>query len=125
MSKRSVRIVLNVQCKSGKNGVKTTRSGVRYPTPAFKTWRQFCLEAVEQQGHSGAKLDGELNCVINYTPGDLIRRDVPGMMDAIFHVLERAEVVLDDAKISNEVKWFRHPLDRKNPKVEIFLQEAA
>lgn len=122
---RSVRIVLNLQCKSGKNGVKTTRKGVRYPTPAFKAWRALCLDAIEKQGHSGANLQGKLDCVINYTPGNLIRRDVPGMMDAIFHVIERAEIVQDDAKICHAVKWFEHPLDRKNPKVEIFLQEVA
>lgn len=64
----------------------------------------------------------ELCIEIHYAAGDLRRRDMPGMMDALFHVLERAQVVEDDAQIK-EGHWYQLPLDRATPGVRVTIKE--
>lgn len=55
---------------------------------------------------------------VNYYPGDKRRRDVAGMLDAIGHCFERANIVSDD-KLLEDVTWKTHPVDRVNPRVEM------
>jgi len=119
-----MRFVLAGQLPSGKNAVKTTRTGLRYPSKRFQRWRDEQVEAV---GLRRWELTGDrpaftavhpVRCEIRYTPGDRRRRDVPGMLDALWHVLERALVVEDDAQIT-EVAWVEEELDRDNPNVVI------
>lgn len=104
------------QIKSGKNGMQTTRNGFHYPLKSFKDWRQGVEEQILVQVGKPKTIEGVCKAVFDYFPGDLRRRDVPGMIDALFHVFERYGLVKDDSLIK-DVIWNTHPLDRGDPRV--------
>ncbi len=130
----SLTFTLTGQLPSGKNGIKTTRTGKRYPTKRFEEWRDMACKQVYGQRCKVVNLVSQMRvpmfrkptelCIeIHYAAGDLRRRDIPGMMDALFHVLERAQVVGDDAQIK-ESHWYQLPVDRSAPGVTVTLREV-
>ena len=109
---------LQGQIPSGKNAVMITRTGRRYPSKRFKDWRD---DAIDQLTNCYTYMMlGDMHLVVDYVPGNKIRRDVPGMLDAICHLLEYTGILQDDAQVKN-VEWHQWPLDRKNPKVRVVL----
>lgn len=120
------------QIPSGKNSIKTTRTGKRYPTKRFVEWRDVAVNGVQASraylsnpGWAGTPLfpkPSTLCIEIRYAAGDLRRRDMPGMMDALYHVLEKAQIVEDDAQIQ-ECHWYQLPLNREQPGVTVTLKE--
>jgi Holliday junction resolvase RusA-like endonuclease len=74
-------------------------------------------QILEQGPHR--RIEGPCHGRFAYFAGDLRRRDVPGMMDALFHVLERSGIVRDDSLIQT-AEW-HYKLDREGPRVEIEL----
>lgn len=125
----SFTFTLSGQIRGGKNSIKTTRTGKRYPTKRFEKWRDEAVSKVSEQVRTAQgwthwpwfKKPIELCIEIHYAAGDLRRRDIPGMMDSLFHVLERAQVVEDDAQIK-EGHWYQLPLDRASPGVRVVLK---
>lgn len=101
---------LKMQLPSGKNAVQITRRGKRYPTQRFKVWRK---KAIAQIGEPLC-FDGPVSMVVEYTPGDRIRRDVPGLLDALCHLIEKIGIVQDDAQVKN-VQWTTCPVERGKP----------
>jgi Holliday junction resolvase RusA-like endonuclease len=104
---------LSDQIPSGKNHVRITRTGRRYPTARFAQWRatayqqlhsQLIKQPAWRQWPSGASM----SLTVYYRPLDRRQRDVPGMLDALLHLLERAEVIQDDAQVK-AVWWTRAP----------------
>lgn len=63
---------------------------------------------------------GPMHLIVDYVPGDLRKRDVPGMLDALLHVLERGGYVVDDAQI-RQVTWTPFPIDRQHPRCTVTL----
>lgn len=119
-----MKFVIKGQCKSGKNSMQVARTGRHFPLKSFVDWRSFTeLQIREQVGYPEA-LEGTCKARFWYFPGDLRRRDVPGMIDAIFHVLERLTLVKDDSLIK-DVTWTTWPLDRENPRVIVELAPNA
>ncbi len=119
-------VLLPGQCPSGKNSIQTTRTGHRYPKKRFVDWRDAAvLTAVRAipKGTVGPmfRKPAMLAITVHYVPGDGRRRDVPGMLDAIFHVLERAGAVEDDAQIQY-VGWVTFLINRAAPHVSLKLQ---
>lgn len=104
------------QIKSGKNNMQTSRSGKHYPLPAWASWRDEVLWEIKQQGPIKT-IEDACSIHIDYAGGDLKRRDVPGMADALFHCLERAGVIKDDS-LFRECHWW-YSLDRENPRALI------
>src|SRR3990167_7696793 len=88
---------------SGKNSVKTTRTGQRYPTKRFDIWRGEVITQMENQCpvSSLANRFLTLRCEIRYWPNDKRTRDVPGMEDALCHCLERAGIIANDGQIKH------------------------
>jgi len=88
---------------SGKNSVKTTRTGQRYPTKRFDIWRGEVITQMENQCpvSSLANRFLTLRCEIRYWPNDKRTRDVPGMEDALYHCLERAGIIANDGQIKH------------------------
>lgn len=105
-------ISLTGQLPSGKNAVVVTRTGQRFPQARFKAWREHALRQLRPQlaGHPWL-YDGPIHLIVDYVPGDRRRRDLPGMLDALCHLLEKAGVVRDDAQIQ-AVTWTSFPMDR-------------
>jgi len=116
------------QMQSGKNRVLITRTGHRYPPKRFAVWRDEkvndCLRHLKGDYSPFYSYREPILLTVQYWPGDLKRRDVPGMLDAMCHILERAQVVSDDAQIK-AVDWQEMDLDRKNPRVLITLTPST
>ena len=108
------------QIKSGKNNMRMTRTGKHYPNPEWAKWRNNVLDQIKEQNiGQWEKFDAPCRVTVRYWKGDLRRRDVPGMIDALWHCFERSGIVSDD-------KWFEHvewiPMgidDNDNPRVEV------
>lgn len=98
-------ITLKGQIRGGKNNIKITRTGRRYPDPLFVAWSADALRQIIIQigpAHCRKPIDNfNYEWFFTYTPEDNRRRDLPAILDAIFHVLENAGVVSDDRYIMN------------------------
>jgi Holliday junction resolvase RusA-like endonuclease len=91
------RIVITGQIRGGKNNINITRSGRRFPNPAWATWRDDAVMQVKAQIPFGFQtLTEPVNIRLDYYAGDRRRRDCPAVLDAVWHVLEKAGVVKDD-----------------------------
>ena len=112
---------LKGQCRSGKNNMGVPRNGRHYPLPEWAAWRDEMVLAVKQQipcvQTRSFKVMGipyindYCKATIVFTHADKRRRDIPGMLDALCHVLERAGVVKDDSLI---VDWDVHTVPEPN-----------
>jgi Holliday junction resolvase RusA-like endonuclease len=99
------------QIPSGKNSVLILRNGQRAPRKRFREWRDAAWrELLVQLGeHRRAlPLTEPVHLEVSYAARDRRRRDVPGMLDALLHLLERAEVIQDDAQVTG-VSWVPAP----------------
>lgn len=129
------RFILEGQVRGGKNHMQINfRTGTHYPTPEFAAWRnRACAEIMAQKrdmllyfrSKKGVTVklpfDQELACDIDYTPSDNRRRDIPAILDAIFHVLERSGIVADDALIKH-IAFRTRQKDARNPRAIIVLE---
>lgn len=124
-----MKVTLEGQMVSGKNSIIVTRTGQRFPSKRFKDWRDTASIQLTRQLPKGNLRYANLvafpkpervSLTVLYWPGDLIRRDAPGMLDALCHLLERTQVVEDDAQIKT-VNWQEMDLDRARPRVELTL----
>lgn len=119
-----MKFILSGQVPSGKNAMQVTRTGRHYPLKRFTDWRDKAEVQIRAQvGYPNAQ-ETACKAVFAYFPGDLRRRDVPGMIDALFHLFERMEIVKDDALIK-DVTWITFQMDRKSPRVIVELVESA
>src|ERR1044071_1714953 len=109
------------QIKSGKNAMQVARTGRHYPLKSFMVWRDDVVAQLYSQLGYQRPMEGPQMAFFTYHPGDMRRRDVPGMIDALFHVFERFGLVNDDAQFQT-VHWVTMPLNRDNPRVEVTLE---
>ena len=122
--------VLTGRMVSGKNQVTVTRTGHRFPNARFVAWRESCSRQVLEQVPMDRVVppvyakSQRVSLTVAYHPGDKIRRDAPGMIDALCHLLERCGIIEDDAQIK-EVEWKELPLDRQHPRVTVTLTHRA
>lgn len=116
-----VTLNLTGKMKSGKNSVVVTRSGQRFPSKPFVEWRASMLSQIKAQ-FQAEPIAVPCAVQVRYTPGDRIRRDVPGIMDAICHVLERSGVVADDY-FCQDWGWVSLPMDRKEPGLSLSISK--
>lgn len=122
---------LDGQCPSGKNAVVITRTGKRFPGKRFVKWRTEALKQIAPQikkFKSWLPLSVPVDVEVGYTAGDRRRRDVPGILDAIWHLLERAGVVTDDVNLSGmdkKLTYVNHGVNKNNAGVVINLSNEA
>lgn len=92
---------LTDQLPGGKNRIRNTRTGHRYPDQRFAAWRREALFELKPQlrGVPGLPYCGPVKLTVWYRPQDHRRRDLPGMLDALLHLLEQAAVVVDDSQV--------------------------
>lgn len=127
---------LEGQMPSGKGQIKTAVINgrmMKYPNPRFKAWRKEALRQLGNQRGRWQTLRERATVYVHYTPGDLITRDVPGIMDALCHLLEHCPVcrkknkacgipiVQNDSLLKNWV-WAEMPIDRKRPRIVVQIQ---
>ena len=114
----TVSFVLHGKMKSGKNHVQITRTGRRYPNKSFSVWRDDMLKQIN---YKKKPLQGRVGLSAYYVPGDRLRRDAPGILDALLHLFEKAGILTDDAQIK-QVNWTEGVIDRHFPQCGIVLE---
>ena len=93
-------ILISGQIRGGKNNMIVTRQGRHFPKPEWAKWRDAKVAEVKNQLPVGFQtLTQPVNLNLSYIAGDKRRRDMPAIIDSIFHVLEKAGVVTDDTLI--------------------------
>lgn len=111
------------QLPSGKNAVIVTRTGHRFPAKRFKLWREDALIQLRTQMCGQCfplREQVALNCL--YTPGDKRIRDVPGMLDALCHLIVKAGLLMDDGQV-RRVTWIENVMDRERAGVQFSVHE--
>jgi len=88
---------LSGQVRGGKNGMGVTKSGRHYAKAPFKRWRAEMMAQINAQGCGGILISTPTNVRIDYVAGDRKRRDQTGIFDALFHLLEHAQIIADDS----------------------------
>lgn len=111
-------ITLTGQIRGGKNNMGVTRTGRHYPKPEWAAWRDKQLFSAKLQ-FDGPAISEPCAATVLYWAGDRKRRDVPAIIDAIWHVLEKAGLVEDDSLIKSVD--FRGSYDKENPRAEITI----
>lgn len=117
-------IELKGQIPSGKNQqqiVMVRGRVMKFPNKRFKLWRADAAGQVALQQPGATGIAAPCRMVVKYTPGDRLRRDVSGILDAIFHLLEHVGVVENDYFIQ-DVDWESLPLDRAAPGAVLTLE---
>ena len=120
----SINMKIYGQCPSGKNAIIVTRSGLRIPGKRFSEWRTLALHQIQNIQKIGLlRIDSPCSITIDYWSGDRRRRDVPGIIDAIYHVLEKAEIVTDDRYLGGDgcKQVFNNHGQSEDPRVEITI----
>jgi|SRR3990167_838690 len=107
--------------KGGKNHIMITRTGHRYPNPKFAAWRDEVVNGLVPM--IGAyRFDAPVSIKVIYTPFDLKRRDMPAMLDSIFHCMEKAGLIEDDCLVK-DLQWTARAKDKENAGVSVFLED--
>ncbi len=120
---------LRGQIRGGKNNVLVLKSGLRIPPKVFREFAKQAIEELKQQlPPFFMAYDRPISASIIYTPGDKRKRDVPALMDGLWHVLEKAGLVTDDCLIGGFgelVKWRTMDPDSKSAGAVIYLDVGA
>lgn len=92
-----MKITLKGQVRGGKNNMVVTRNGLRFPKKPWAKWRDAAVEEVRKQLPLGWQpIATDTLIEFSYVAGDRRRRDMPAIIDAVFHVLEKSGFVTDD-----------------------------
>lgn len=112
---------LSGQIPSGKNAVKITRKGMRYPDKRFKAWREEAMAALSMQDAlSQSTWERPVAMIVDYVPADDRRRDLPGMCDALCHLLEKAGILADDCLV-HKLNWQSFAPDKERAGVTVTI----
>ena len=85
------------QIRGGKNNMIVTRTGKHFPKPEWARWRDTTVSELQRQLPAHWKpVAVPMNVRLDYVAGDKRRRDMPAIIDAIWHAMEKAGVVEDD-----------------------------
>lgn len=86
------------QVHGGKNSMGVSMNGRHYPRAPFRRWRDRAVIQVRAQLPRGWEpISAPVSLRLDYVAGDRRKRDQPAIMDALFHVLEKAGFCTDDS----------------------------
>lgn len=113
-----LKITIQSQVRGGKNNMGVSRSGHHYPNKKWAAWRDEAVAQVKRQlPTTFCTITTPVNMRLDYVAGDRRRRDMPAIIDSIFHVLEKSGFVSDDTLL-----WFTESsrsYDPKKPQAEM------
>jgi Holliday junction resolvase RusA-like endonuclease len=127
-----MKIVLTEQIPSGKNAQGIAKNGRRYAKPRFINWREAASYEIMLQKRTwptvvkmALPLRGDCVVTISYreikkVPANGVR-DVPGMLDALWHLLAHMELIEHDGQIKG-VTWV-YPWRTEGPCVEMEIRK--
>ena len=126
--KNGITITIKSQVRGGKNNMLVLRNGMHIPSKKFKAWRDDAVNQVIDQIYRYETTTGSFEMItepcsanVSYVAGDRRRRDMPAIIDAVWHVLERAEIVKDDCLIENVN--FKKTYNKESPQITITLTD--
>ncbi len=127
----TISLILTAQIPSGKNQIKErfiNGRKIRYPNKRFVAWREEAgFEIMQQKAkwptHTKMALPllGDLVVTISYRTLDKTTRDLPGMQDALWHLLGYLNLIEDDGQIKG-VTW-EYPWRTEGPCIELQLEQ--
>jgi Holliday junction resolvase RusA-like endonuclease len=105
------------QIRGGKNNMVVTRTGLHFPRPEWATWRDQVVAIIKLQlPKNWVPVSEPCDMFLEYVSGDKRRRDMPAIVDSIFHCLEKAGVVTDDTFlwVGRSIRGYdkNHPMAR-------------
>ena len=98
-----------------------SRFGHHYPKKSFAIWRDQIVRELHELFPKAKAIDVDCVITIQYWNGDKRRRDLPAMIDSIFHIMEKAELIIDDSLVK-KLHWLPQGYSKQNPKGTIFLE---
>lgn len=113
----------NGKMASGKSQMKTAfvhGRVMKFPNKIFKKWRADFQSQIFAQ-RFGKRLPlpftGPVRLRVSYYPGDRIRRDLTGILDALFHAAEvrNGGCIVEDDSQFKEIHITEVTLDRERP----------
>lgn len=129
----TLQITFHDQIPSGKNQVEEHwRQGkkVKHGNDRFAAWRQAAgMEFILQKAKwtplqkMALPMLGDLVVTISYRPLDKTRRDLPGMLDALWHFLEHMEIIENDGQIKG-VTWI-YPWRTEGPCLDLRIDQVG
>ena len=114
--------------KGGKNSIGITRTGMRYPKKAFVEWRNrsawYVLAAKRLLIGKTFPILVPVRATIHYYPPDRRRRDVPALIDGLWHLLEHKDcgIVADDALIEDVYFVTHRDAPKENAGVTVTME---
>lgn len=113
-------LTITGQIVGGKNNICITKKGKRFPNASWAKWRDAKVrEVFAQLPPNWQAITEPRSMRLDYVAGDRRRRDMPAVIDAIFHVMEKAGVVVDDTLL-----WITsscRSYDKGNPRATITI----
>lgn len=131
---------LRGQMPSGKNQIRMAivrRRIMKFPDERFKLWRAESWQQLSEQRNGRPTITTPCAVAVRYVPGDFIRRDVPGIMDALCHLLEWCPIhgkkktincnqrAIADDSLLQDWHWWRGEVDRENPRIEVAITSLS
>jgi len=118
--------IFSGQIRGGKNNIQITRTGHRFPTRAWSEWLADTLPLIEVQRlkqHIKEPMLDKMELRVDYYSEDNRRRDCTALLDAIFHVLEKAGIVKDDAQFKI-IDWTDHgKVEGETARAEVYMDK--
>src|SRR3990167_6177665 len=99
-----------------------TRRGRHYPTPKWAEGRNKVVMDLAGLIPPTFVFDKPVSMEVIYTPADLKRRDMPAMLDSIFHIMEKVGLIADDCLVK-DLQWTAKAKDKENAGVSVFLED--
>lgn len=113
------------QIRGGKNNMGVTKNGFHFPNKKFVEFRNMVVNQIKEQYH-GEPLDKKYYVAIKYVAGDRRKRDLPMIIDSLWHCLVRAGVFKDDCLDilgGNGFIFCPPEYDKKNPHVKLIFSD--
>ena len=117
---KSLALTIVGPIKGGKNNMGITRTGRHYPKAKWGSWRDGVVLLLLGQNRAKIVFDSPSQVEARYWRGDNRRRDIPAMIDSVWHCLERAGIVEDDTMLE-DCDWRCMGLDRERPRLELLI----
>lgn len=116
-----IELTINSIIHGGKNAVLITRSGHRYPNKKWADWRNMIVDHIKALRVIDKPIEVECKLIVQYWSGDKRRRDLPAMIDSLYHIFERSGILADDCLVK-ELHWIPRGYDKTNPRVDFTIE---
>ena len=81
-----IELTINSIIRGGKNNMLVSRSGHHYPNKAWASWRDMIVDHIRSMKIISNPIEVDCKLIVNYWSGDKRRRDLPAMIDSLYHI---------------------------------------